>query len=219
MSRKIPIAPKTTEAVQRTIAHYDQKAADFWEGTKDHDVSQNIDALLRHLVCDAPGTILDFGCGPGRDLKTFKTLGHSPVGLEGAASFIPMAQAHADCPVWHQDFVALDLPDNHFDGIFANAVLFHIPFGELARVLKELRKSLKPNGVLFASNPRGPDVENDVPNERYGCYLCWETWQKLMISCGYQYLEHYYRPPGKPRDEQPWLASVWRKIDTDTSAG
>lgn len=210
MSLKTPTTSKIVHAVRRTVAHYDNKAADFWEGTKDHDVSQNISALLRHMACEAPGTILDFGCGPGRDLKTLKSLGHAPVGLEGAASFIPMAQAHSNCPVWHQDFLQLDLPDHHFDGIFANAVLFHIPYEELPRVLQELRQSLKPGGVLFASNPHGPDVENDVPEERYGCYLSWDTWKKTMEACGYQYLEHYYRPAGKPRSEQPWLASVWR---------
>ena len=91
-------------AARRTVAHYDNKAEDFWEGTKDHDVSQNIEALLAHIQTKAPYAILDFGCGPGRDLKTFVDLGHAPVGLEGAANFIPMAQQYSQCPVWHQDF-------------------------------------------------------------------------------------------------------------------
>ena len=174
-------------------------------------MSQNIEALLAHIQTKAPYAILDFGCGPGRDLKTFVDLGHAPVGLEGAANFIPMAQQYSQCPVWHQDFLALDLPKNHFDGIFANAVLFHIPYQELRRVITELWHTLKPGGVLFASNPHGPNVENDVPEERYGCYLSLETWQNIMEACGFDYLNHYYRPPGKPRHEQPWLASVWRK--------
>ena len=54
-----------------TLAHYDQHAEQFRAGTRDHDVRQNIDALLRHIRADPPFTILDFGCGPGRDLKTF----------------------------------------------------------------------------------------------------------------------------------------------------
>lgn len=206
-----PTSTQSKDAARRTVSHYNNRADDFWEGTKDHDVSQNIDALLRHMEGEAPHRILDFGCGPGRDLETFRALGHEPVGLEGAINFIAMAEKRGDCPVWHQDFLALDLPAATFDGIFANAVLFHIPFPELPRVLTELQATLKPGGVLFASNPRGPDVENDVPEERYGCYLSWETWRKIMESLGFVALEHYYRPPGKPRDEQPWLASVWRK--------
>ena len=59
----------------QTIGHYQDRAEAFWEGTRDHDVSQNIETLLRHLTQPAPAAILDFGCGPGRDLLTFKNIG------------------------------------------------------------------------------------------------------------------------------------------------
>jgi len=51
-----------------TLAHYNDHAESFWAGTREHDVSQNIDALLRHLPAAEPQCILDLGCGPGRDL-------------------------------------------------------------------------------------------------------------------------------------------------------
>ena len=194
-----------------TIGHYHDNADDFREGTKDHDVSQNVDALLRHLKGPAPQRILDFGCGPGRDLATFVARGHRPVGLDGAAAFVDMARAATGCEVWHQDFLALDLPDNRFDGIFANAVLFHIPTQELARVLGQLRSTLVPDGVLFCSNPRGPDVE-ELHGRRYGAYLTPETWSQFVTAAGFAPIEHYYRPPAAPRAEQPWLATVWRAI-------
>jgi trans-aconitate methyltransferase len=57
--------------------------------------------------------------------------------------------------IWQQDFLKLDLPDRHFDGVFANAALLHVPSRELPRVLLELHAALKPRGVLFASNPAG----------------------------------------------------------------
>ena len=63
-----------------TLDHYDQRAEDFWSGTRGHDVSQNIAALLRHIVSKPPATILDFGCGPGRDLAAFAKLGHTAIG-------------------------------------------------------------------------------------------------------------------------------------------
>ena len=71
-----------------TLEHYNRRAEDFWEGTRDHDVSQNIEALLRTIEGDPPFAILDFGCGPGRDLKALAELGHIAVDLEGAASSI-----------------------------------------------------------------------------------------------------------------------------------
>ena len=67
--------------------------------------------------------------------------------MEGAAQFAAMARAYSGCEVWQQDFLKLDLPENYFDGVFANASLFHVPSQELPRVLLELRACLKPGGV------------------------------------------------------------------------
>jgi SAM-dependent methyltransferase len=193
-----------------TLQHYEKSAASFREGTRDHDVTQNIDALLRHIEGAPPFAILDFGCGPGRDLKAFTALGHAATGLEGAKPFVEMARAGTGCEVWEQDFLQLDLPPARFDGIFANAALFHVPSQELPRVLRELHATLKPRGVLFSSNPRGSNEEG-WNRGRYGAYHDLETWRRFMTGAGFTELEHYYRPAGLPRAEQPWLASVWRR--------
>jgi SAM-dependent methyltransferase len=193
-----------------TLDHYNQRAEDFRDGTQDHDVSQNIAALLQYITGAPPFTILDFGCGPGRDLKVFAGLGHVAVGLEGAARFAAMARAQSGCEVWQQDFLKLDLPDERFDGVFANAALFHVPSQELPRVLLELHVTLKPGGVLFSSNPHGHNEEG-WNRGRYGAYHDLETWRRYMTGAGFEELEHYYRPPGLPREQQPWLASVWRR--------
>ncbi len=193
-----------------TLGHYDQRAEDFWSGTRGHDVSQNIAALLRHVVAGPPFSILDFGCGPGRDLAAFAKLGHTAIGLEGSERFAAMAREHSGCEVWRQDFLALDLPAEKFDGVFANASLFHVPGQELPRVLRDLRAALKPGGVLFSSNPRGSNEEG-WNRGRYGAYHDIESWRRYLQEAGFTELEHYYRPEGLPREQQPWLASVWRR--------
>jgi SAM-dependent methyltransferase len=194
----------------RTLLHYNERAEDFWEGTRDHDVSQNVASMLEHIRGDAPFTILDFGCGPGRDLKTFARLGHVAIGLEGAARFVEMARAWSGCEVWQQDFLHLDLPEGRFDGVFANAALFHVPGRELPRVLRELHAALKPGGVLFSSNPHGRNEEG-WNRGRYGAYHDAETWRRFGTAAGFVELAQFYRPPGLPRDQQPWLATVWRR--------
>lgn len=193
-----------------TIGHYDRNAERFFAGTRDHDVSQNIAALLAHIRADPPFTLLDFGCGPGRDLRAFAALGHVAVGLDGSARFVEMARSHSGCEVWQQDFLALDLPPARFDGIFANASLFHVPSRELPRVLRELRASLRHEGVLFVSNPRGANQEG-WKGDRYGAYYDLATWRGLVTAAGFTELQHYYRPVGLPCDRQPWLATVWRR--------
>ncbi len=203
--------PKDLQSISaRTLAHYNSCAQEFWEGTRHHDVSQNINALLDHIEGPPPFDILDFGCGPGRDLMAFAALGHRVVGLEGSAQLAALARAHSKCEVLEQNFLALDLADRRFDGVFANAVLFHVPSQDLPRVLRDLYRALKPGGVLFCSNPRGEGQEG-WNGDRYGAYHDWPTWQAHVLAAGFAELTHYYRPTDLPREQQPWLASVWRK--------
>lgn len=202
--------PQTLQEIsQRTLADYEGRAADFWEGTKDHDVQQNLQALLEALPPKERYDILDFGCGPGRDLAAFARLGHRAVGLEGCPAFCRMAREHSGCEVWQQDFLKLELPAEGFDGIFANASLFHVPSQELPRVLREFWTSLRPGGVLFSSNPRGQD--EGWQGGRYGTFMEFEAYRRYLEAAGFTVLRHYYRPAGKPRHEQPWLAVVSRK--------
>jgi SAM-dependent methyltransferase len=203
-------APGDDSIVERTIAHYDEHAEDFWEGTRGHDVSQNIEALLAHIAGEPPFAILDLGCGPGRDLRTFAELGHCAIGLDGSARFAAMARAHGGGEVWQQDLLRLDLPAARFDGVFANASLFHVPSRELPRVLRELRAALKPGGILFSSNPHGRDEEG-WNRGRYGVYHDPATWRAYGTAAGFEEITHYFRPPGLPREQQPWLATVWRR--------
>jgi SAM-dependent methyltransferase len=193
-----------------TIAHYDQSAEAYWSGTRNHDVSQNYAALLDALKGDPPFSILDLGCGPGRDLHYFRSLGHAVVGLDGSKEFVAMARRYSGCEVLHQDFLAMELPRNRFDGVFANASLFHVPSQELPRVLVELFETLRPRGVLFCSNPRGNNQEG-LNGDRYGCFFDLEIWRNYAATAGFLEVSHYYRPAGLPLDQQPWLAIILRK--------
>lgn len=133
-----------------TLGHYDRHADDYWAGTRDHDVRQNIEAMLAHIEAGPPFELLDFGCGPGRDLLTLTRMGHRATGLEGATRPAAMARAWSGCPVLEQNFFALDLPASHFDGVFANASLFHAPGRPAARP--------RPTGAP----PCAPAVASDV---------------------------------------------------------
>ena len=198
------------DIAKRTLAHYEHNARAFFAGTIDHDVSQNVRALLDAIDSPPPWTLLDLGCGPGRDLKTFSALGHRAIGLDGSGEFAAIARAYSGCEVWRQDFLHLDLPANFFDGVFANASLFHVPSAALPGVLANLHATLKPGGVLFSSNPRGHNEEG-WNGQRYGSYHDYPAWERYLVAAGFIALHHYYRPPGLPRAQQPWLASVWRK--------
>ena len=76
---------------QVTIAHYDQSAAAFWNGTRDHNIRQNYQRFWMRLTAIPPYSILDLGCGPGRDLQHFRSLGHNAVAVDGSKEFVVMA--------------------------------------------------------------------------------------------------------------------------------
>lgn len=210
MAQRTPVKRDDLAAISgRTLAHYAGRAEEFEAGTRDHDVTQNLDALLSAITAAPPFTILDFGCGPGRDLVALTSRGHRAIGLDGVARFAQRARERSGCEVWEQDFLALALPHAAFDGVFANASLFHVPTRELPRVLGEIRAALKPGGVLFSSNPRGNDEEG-FTGGRYGVWHSLEGWRRHLSAAGFSELSHFYRPAGLPREQQPWLASVWR---------
>jgi SAM-dependent methyltransferase len=195
-----------------TIAEYQLTAESFRVGTWEHDVSQNRSALLAAMPRQ-PGKILDLGCGPGRDLVAFQELGQDVTGLDATPAFVAMAQQAANCPVWQQSFLALDLPANYFDGIFANASLIHVPSQEMLRVLQDLQHSLVAQGALVMSMVRG-DYEGLADRPTGARYVSgWEyaTLVPLLISAGFQIVQHYYRPPGMPIEQQSWLVIVAQK--------
>jgi SAM-dependent methyltransferase len=198
------------EIEEITLSHYDVNAQSFWQGTKDHDVTQNYRALLSQFPAGHTLDILDFGCGPGRDLSYFKSLGHRPVGLDGSNTFCVMARANSGCQVLHQHFLSLSLPSHGFDGIFANASLFHVPSQELPRVLQDLHRALRPGGILFTSNPRGRT--EGWSGQRYGHFMEFDVSNMYLEAAGFRILDHYYRPSGVPCAAQPWLAIVSQKV-------
>jgi SAM-dependent methyltransferase len=201
-----------SEITARTLNNYDRMADSFWAGTRDHDVSQNYAALLDALAGSAPLRLLDFGCGPGRDLMALTALGHVVTGLDGSPVFAEMARAQSGCCVLEQNFLELALDGRKFDGVFANASLFHVPRAELPRVLAELFRALVPGGVLFCSNPRSFERDwEGFKGERYGTFLTVESWLEQIQAAGFVVERHFLRPTDKPANEQPWLAIVARR--------
>ena len=210
-----------------TIADYDAVAAAFDAGNKDHDVSQNIDALLGSIAAGragdalggAAGTerpiIVDLGCAGGRDLIALTARGCEAWGVEGSPAFCEIARRAAPgCTVLEQDFVDIDLPAETFDGAFANASLFHVPSESLPDVLRRIFESLKPGGVFFASNAHGFGEDKEgwtdgrTPATRsWVCWLSEATWRRYCEATGFTFLHSYYRGSSKA-----FLATVWRKM-------
>jgi SAM-dependent methyltransferase len=194
---------------QVTIAEYQTTAESFREGTWEHDVSQNRQALVAAMP-SYPGRILDLGCGPGRDIVAFQADGHEVIGLDATPAFVVMAHQAGGGEVWQQNFLNLDLPEQFFDGIFANASLLHVPQTDMLRVLQNLYRSLVAGGAIMMSLARGngEGFVDRLTGQRYTSYWEYETIAPLIEQAGFLINHHYYRPPGLPPAMQSWLVVV-----------
>ena len=95
-------------------------------------------------------TILDAGCGSGRDTRYFINRGYQVTAFDASAEVAALAEKEAGQPVQ-----VLRLQDiqyqNQFDGIWACASLLHISAKELPLVFRRLARALKPNGTIYLS--------------------------------------------------------------------
>ena len=198
------------EIMRFTTDSYGPSAQEFFESSLEHDVSQNCRAFLNNIEGTPPFNLLDLGCGSGRDLKYFRLKGHDAVGLDGAAQQVEIARSFSECEVYYQDFMAMTLPESEFDGIFANASLFHVPSQAVPRVLQQLWRALKRRGILFTSNPLGENQEGWV-RDRYAVFYDLAAWSQTLQSAGFERISYYHRPTRQPETQQKWLATLWRR--------
>ena len=88
----------------------------------------------------------------------------------------------------------------------------------LPGALSALHGALRPGGVLFVSNAHGFGEDKEgwtqgrtQATRSYVCWLSEESWVSICKAAGFELLELFYRPPGRPRAQQPFLATVWQK--------
>ncbi|ACI98180.1 class I SAM-dependent methyltransferase [Rhodospirillum centenum] len=191
-----------------SIGHYVAHAEAYAEALLSHDTS---DSRARFLaLLPARAAILDLGCGPGRDLRAFAAAGHAAVGLDACPALAARARAESGCEVWERDLLALTLPPARFDGIFAQAVLMHVPTPLLEPLLAELARALRPAGVLYCCDPTGDGLEG-WDGDRWMSFRRPQTTRRLLHGAGFAPVEEWRRPPGVPRRRQTWLAGLWRR--------
>jgi len=196
-----------------TIAHYSRRAASYCTGTRTIDPAAWIDAFLLALPTGRRLRLLDLGCGPGRDLAALCKRGHDAVGLDGAPEMVELARCATGTDVMQQDMLTLDLEGEHYDGVFANASLFHVPRSQLTRVLGDIHTALTAHGVLFLRVPLGDDHEDRAPRGahtgRYACFLRASSWVTHLAEAGFEPLGSGINSP--PSSIGPWFEALFQR--------
>lgn len=131
-----------------TLQFYEKNADSFFLGTVLADMQE---ARKRFTDClSNHATILDFGCGSGRDTRAFMDEGFLVDAMDGSEEMCAKASVYTGITVKHMMFDDLSAHDQ-YDGIWACASLLHLPKHELVNVLCKIEDALKRNGVLYAS--------------------------------------------------------------------
>jgi SAM-dependent methyltransferase len=155
-----------------SIGYYNRYAATYFESTVNVDLSENRARFEK--VLPEGGSILDLGCGSGRDSLAFLEDGYEVTPLDGSPEMCALAEIHTDLEVLNMTFEELDF-DEVFDGIWACASLLHVPEEDMPDILKKVGLALKPEGHLYISVKEG-DFEGERDNRYYVDY----TKRRLM---------------------------------------
>lgn len=189
---------------------YEQNHQQYFESTVDIDPAAFLRPLTDFLKPQA--TILDVGCGSGRDLLWLRQHGFRPTGLEQAPSLARLARNHAGCEVIEADFCRYDFSNRVFDGLVFVGSLVHQPKDTVLGILRSTCRSLVPGGHVLITMKEGEGIVSSADGR---CFTLWarSELEELFESCRLVILD-FSRQVSRLRPEDIWLGYVLR-FDND----
>ena len=160
-----------------TIDYYNENAKKFIDGTVAVDFKHIQDTFLDLLPEHA--TILDFGCGSGRDTKYFLEQGCMIDAMDGSLELSKAASKYTGINVKHMLFQELNEKEK-YDGIWACASILHVKKEELPEIIRKMSMAAKANGIIYLSFKYG-DFEGER-NGRYFTDMTEESMAKLLVD-------------------------------------
>lgn len=194
--------------MNRTLAYYNENAEQYIQDTANVEFSKTQNTFLNKLHSGA--SILDFGCGSGRDAKYFIQRGFKVEAIDGSIQLCAKASELAGIEVKCMQFQELD-EIVAYDGIWACASILHLSKDELKAVFGKMNRALKDNGVIYSSFKYG-----DFEGERSGRYFIDFT-EKLFVEFIKVFPELEIEElwitgdVRKERGEERWLNVILRK--------
>ena len=168
-----------------TLNYYDKNAVEFACQTVSIDMHDLYELFLNQLPQRSTQSILDVGCGSGRDANYFAKQGYNVTAIDASAELIQWARQHhmSSRISWvHLDFSSIEKQawENKFTGIWACASLLHVPFLELPFIINSLLETLADEGVMYLSFKYGK-VER-VDEERFFCDMNESRWKAIVAK-------------------------------------
>lgn len=192
-----------------TIDYYDENAEQFFQETVGIDMNSLYESFLSLLPKRA--TILDAGCGSGRDSLYFKKEGYQITAFDGSLELTRLASKALKHPVLHLTFQQIEF-EKEFDGVWACASLLHIPRNEMSDVLSRLSNSLKQEGIFYASFKYG-NKEYEQSRRYFNCYDAESFSIELKNQPNLKIIKTWVTDDlRKGRNQEKWLNVLLKKL-------
>lgn len=191
-----------------TLGYYDNHADKFYTSTVDVEFTATQNQFLSKLKNGS--SILDFGCGSGRDTKYFLEQGYHVEAIDGSIELCRLASEYTGIDVKNMLFQELS-EVKKYDGIWACSSILHLPINELADVMRKMTVALKDNGIIYTSFKYG--TFTGERNGRFFTDMTEGTFAEFLDEIDNLEIEEEWKTsdvrPG--RGEEKWLNLILRK--------
>jgi ubiquinone/menaquinone biosynthesis C-methylase UbiE len=172
-----------TDVFKQTQSAYDQIVLEF--ARKNHtsldgDLLAQAKVLVQHVGRN--GHILDIGCGTGRDMAFFESRGIAVTGLDLSAGMLAFAHQEVKGGLALMNMCRIGFRKAFFDGAWSCASLLHVPKQAAPMALQEMRRVLKPGGMLILTIQQGNS----------------ESWDEGYVECVKRFFARY--PAGEMKN-------------------
>ena len=184
-----------------TLDYYNQNAEAFVQGTLNADMSDHYQRFLSYLP--PRSSILDLGCGSGRDSLFFISQGYSVEATDGSEEVCRLAEHIIGKPVRCLRFKDLDY-QSAFDGVWACASLLHVSKSDMPTIMQLVSRAMKANGVLYSSFKYGSGEA--YKGDRFFNYYSEDDIVTLLKGTGLQCKEYWVSDDVRQdRKDERWL--------------
>lgn len=194
-----------------SIEYYSKNAGDYFEHTVDINMQQCWNSFTGLLP--EGGSILDLGCGSGRDSAYFISCGFDVTAMDACREMCDLASIHIGQDVLHLSFDEIDF-NEVFDGIWACASLLHVPSDEIEAIFAKVVNSLKINGILYMSFRYG-DYEGERDGRYYTDYRTKTLKELITRQDNMELIEIQKNMDSRPESDVEWIYVLARRVAVD----
>lgn len=197
-----------------SVEYYNKNAEEFIERTFDLDMSYLLEKFIKYIPDG--GTILDIGCGSGRDSKWFSDHGYDTYAIDGSEKFVDhtktiIGDKAVEC--MFDSFRPIELFGRlvKFDGLWASASLLHVPEEKLIDVIDRFMYYLNENGVFFLSFKKSN--HNYVKDGRAFTNFTIEKWREFIEGSNYANVLEIFETKDvrEGKEDESWINIIMEK--------